>query len=49
MKNGFFKIGFIAVLVWAIIMIAGCPKGVQKSPGGGGSSDTSGAPIRPGN
>ena len=47
MKNGFLKIGFFAVLLWAVLIIAGCPKGAQRSPGG--SSDTSGAPIKPSN
>jgi hypothetical protein len=46
MKNGFLKIGFFAVLLWAVLIIAGCPRGAQRSPGG--SSDTSGAPIKPG-
>jgi hypothetical protein len=49
MKNGFLKIGFFAVLLWAVLIIAGCPRGAQRSPGGGGSSDTSGAPIKPSN
>ena len=48
MKNGFLKIGFFVVLLWGVLIIAGCPRGAQKSPGGG-SSDTSGAPIKPGN
>ena len=49
MKNGFMKIGVVAVLIWAVLVIAGCPKGAQKPAGGGGSSDTSGVPIKPGN
>lgn len=47
MKNGIMKIAFFAVLLWGIFLIVGCPKGAQR--GGGGSNDTSTAPIKPGN
>lgn len=45
MKNGLLKSGIIAVLLVAVIIITGCPKGGHKTPGG--SSDTSGVPIKP--
>lgn len=46
MKIGIMKIAFFAVLIWAVVILAGCPRGAKT--GGGGSSDTSGAPVKPG-
>ncbi len=45
MKNGLLKSGIIVVLLVAVIIVSGCPRGGQKTPGG--SSDTSGVPIKP--
>ncbi|MBW7890666.1 MAG: hypothetical protein H3C48_06525 [Chitinophagaceae bacterium] len=47
MKNRIFKLSFLAGILFSLIILTGCPpRGAQKIPGGG-SNDTSTAPIKP--
>lgn len=46
MKFGILKMSLLAMLLFSFVILAGCPGGAKKIPGGG-SNDTSTAPIKP--